>query len=309
MTARRYMWLEIFTALIILSSVSPSLAYKDLIDPKTPKMTCDTSCHLPENIIRAKEEKFQKKECRACHSFEATANGNSQIRPDKEFLLASNSSQPTMSSSDPSQSTKTTTPTQKNQDEMAFVPAGEFIMGSNERWNDESPEHINETRAFYIDYYEVTNEKYQKFVNNTKRQAPHHWPEGIIPSGKENHPVIYVSWFDANDYCSWAGKRLPNEQEWEKASRGEDGFIYPWGNLWTLEKSNNPYKNSTGTEPIGSYPEGRSPYGLYDTSGNVWEWVDSFYLPHPGNNIPSQEYGEALQTYFNIRLPSLPETW
>jgi formylglycine-generating enzyme required for sulfatase activity len=292
MTATRYMWLTLFSVLIILSSVSNSLAFKDLIDPKKPKMTCDTSCHLPENILLANQEKFQKKECRACHSFEVTAKGKSQIRPDKNFLLTTNSNPPKNNLGNSSAPDKSITSPPHNQDEMALVPAGEFIMGSNERWDDESPEHINETKAFYIDYYETTNKKYKVFVNATKRQAPHHWPEGIIPSGQETHPVIYVSWFDAHDYCSWAGKRLPNEQEWEKASRGEDGFIYPWGNLWTLDKSNNPYKNSTGTEPIGSYPEGRSPYGLYDTSGNVWEWVDSFYLPHPGNNKPSQEYGE-----------------
>ena len=165
-------------------------------------------------------------------------------------------------------------------------------MGSNERWDDESPEHINQTGAFYIDLYEVTNGDYKKFVDATKRKLPHHWAKGNIPKGKENHPVTYVSWFDANDYCQWTGKRLPNEEEWEKAARGEDGNIYPWGHLWSLDKSNNPYKSSTGTEPIGSYPDGRSIYGLYDMSGNVWEWVDAYYLPHPGNTIPKSEYGK-----------------
>jgi iron(II)-dependent oxidoreductase len=175
---------------------------------------------------------------------------------------------------------------------MVFINDGEFIMGSNERWDDESPEHINQTGAFYIDLYEVTNRDYKKFVGVTKRKSPHHWAQGNIPKGKENHPVTYVSWFDANDYCQWTGKRLPNEQEWEKAARGEDGNIYPWGHFWSLDKSNNPYKHSTGTEPIGSYPNGRSVYGLYDMSGNVWEWVDAYYLPHPGNTIPKSEYGK-----------------
>jgi len=176
---------------------------------------------------------------------------------------------------------------------MALIPSGEFIMGSNERWDDEFPEHIAVTGAFYIDLNEVTNERYKVFTTATKRETPYHWPEGNLPKGKEKHPVVYVSWFDAKAYCEWDGnKRLPDEREWEKASRGKDGFTYPWGHEWTLDKSNNPYRYSTGTEPIGSYPEGRSPYGLYDMSGNVWEWVDSYYLPHPGNTVHRAEYGE-----------------
>jgi formylglycine-generating enzyme required for sulfatase activity len=250
---------------------------------------CSTTCHQVEHILKAKKNKYTQLECKACHIGPEIASSPFSTPTDrvanKSLLLKS------LIQAVPNSQPKTTL-TKKGNASMAQVPAGEFIMGSNERWDDEAPEHISITDAFYIDRSEITNADYKVFVEATQRTHPFHWPEGSLPKGKENHPVVYVSWFDANDYCSWAGKRLPTEQEWEKAARGEEGLIYPWGNEWSLDKSNNPYKNSTGTEPVGSYPEGRSPYGLNDISGNVWEWVDSYYLPHPGNPVTRAEYGE-----------------
>ena len=80
---------------------------------------------------------------------------------------------------------------------MSLIPSGEFIMGSNERWDDEAPEYIESVKKFYIDLYEVTNEEYEKFTHNTKREVPYHWSDGKVPKNKTNHPVIYVSWHDA----------------------------------------------------------------------------------------------------------------
>ena len=250
---------------------------------------CSTTCHQAEHILKAKKNKYTQPECKACHTGQKIASSpfsTPTSRVANKSLLLKSLIQATPNSQPQGTIMK------KWKSSMAQVPAGEFIMGSNERWDDEAPEHISTTDAFYIDLNEVTNADYKIFVKATKRTHPFHWPEGHLPKNKENHPVIYVSWFDANDYCSWAGKRLPTEQEWEKAARGEEGLIYPWGNEWSLDKSNNPYKNSTGTEPVGSYPKGRSPYGLNDISGNVWEWVDSYYLPHPENPVTRAEYGE-----------------
>jgi formylglycine-generating enzyme required for sulfatase activity len=250
---------------------------------------CSTTCHQAEHIIKAKKNKYTQPECKACHTGQKIASSpflTPTNRVDNKSLLLKSLIQTT-----PNSQSKGTI-IKKWTSSMAQIPAGEFIMGSNERWDDEAPEHISSTDAFYIDLNEVTNADYKIFVKATNRTHPFHWPEGNLPKNKENHPVIYVSWFDANDYCSWAGKRLPTEQEWEKAARGEEGLIYPWGNEWSLDKSNNPYNNSTGTKPIGSYPKGRSPYGLNDISGNVWEWVDSYYLPHPGNPVTRAEYGK-----------------
>jgi formylglycine-generating enzyme required for sulfatase activity len=252
---------------------------------------CRSTCHQPEHILKAKKNKFTQEECKSCHTGIAEKSIPSPFStPASTSLISKNSLLlKSIIQANPVHSPKNSVLQDKRS--MAEVPAGEFIMGSNERWDDEAPEHVSSTGAFYIDLNEVTNTDYKKFVTATEKTSPFHWPEGNIPKGKENHPVVYVSWFDANEFCAWAGKRLPTEQEWEKAARGEDGLIYPWGNEWSLDKSNNPYKNSTGTEPIGSYPEGRSPYGLYDISGNVWEWVDSYYLAHPGNPVTRAEYG------------------
>ncbi len=288
---------------LLFTFAQPATAYESFTSGVS-KLKCQTTCHQAENLLKTHREKESKAECRSCHVGDHPSKAQSPFQAVEKI---SKTSGPSLSHFRPSSqlvsaikkdllkpnSSKKEKPSDSPKHPgMAFVSAGEFIMGSNERWDDESPEHIASTDAFFIDLYEVTNEDYKKFVEATKREVPYHWPNGAIAKGKEKHPVVYVSWFDARDYCEWSGKRLPNEQEWEKASRGEDGFTYPWGHEWTLDNSNNPYKNSTGTEPVGSYPKGRSPYGLYDMSGNVWEWVDSYYLPHPGNTVHRAEYGK-----------------
>ena len=276
------------TVILACGFVSPAGAFESM---GSLRKECSTTCHQPEHIQKAKKDKYAQPECKACHTGASEAIALSPFSSPTSLAGKNSVLLKSLIQAVPGSQSKGTI-TKNGKESMALVPAGEFIMGSNERWDDEAPEHISATDAFYIDLNEVTNTDYKAFVDATQRAHPFHWPEGNIPKGKENHPVVYVSWFDANEYCSWAGKRLPTEQEWEKAARGEEGLIYPWGNEWSLDKSNNPYKNSTGTEPVGSYPEGRSPYGLYDISGNVWEWVDSYYLPHPGNPVTRAEYGE-----------------
>lgn len=161
--------------------------------------------------------------------------------------------------------------------ELIRIPAGEFLMGSDPAKDKnaqprEQPQHRVYVSEFYIGKYPVTNAQYAAF---TKIQ---------IPSGKENHPVVNISWDVAVAFCEWlsqeTGKqfRLPTEAEWEKAARGTDGRIYPWGNEWDAKRLNSSKSKIGGTTPVGKYsPAGDSPYGLADMSGNVWEWcADSF---------------------------------
>ena len=184
--------------------------------------------------------------------------------------------------------------------EMILIPAGNFIMGTDNRLPDEGPEHKVYLPAYYIDKYEVTNLQYKKFIDETNHRSPTHFRNRTFPEGKADHPVTYVTWYDATDYCAWAGKRLPTDAEWEKAARGEHGRIFPWGDEFEVNNANTPVRwealNKEGdTTPVGSFPGGVSPYGLYDMSGNVWEWTSSWYLPYPGNTRKTENYGEKYK--------------
>lgn len=183
---------------------------------------------------------------------------------------------------------------------MVLIPAGPFRMGSNDRLADEGPEYTVTLPDYWIDRYEVTNLQYKAFIDATGHRSPSHFRNRTYPKGKVDHPVTFVSWYDARDYCRWAGKRLPTEEEWEKAARGSDGRIYPWGNEFGIERANTPVRwarlgRQGDTTPIGAFPSGASPYGLEDMSGNVWEWTSSWYLPHPGNTQPSENYGHIYK--------------
>lgn len=189
----------------------------------------------------------------------------------------------------------------KSVNEMVLIPAGEFTMGSNDRLPDEGPAHQVTLDDYWMDRYEVTNLQYKQFIDATKHKSPRHYENRTFPEGKADHPVVYVSWYDATEYCDWAGKRLPTGEEWEKAARGSDARIYPWGNKFEITRANMPQRWNTlkkkgGTTPVGSFKEGVSPYGLYDMSGNVWEWTSSWYKAYPGNNKATENYGETYKT-------------
>ena len=183
--------------------------------------------------------------------------------------------------------------------EFVCIPAGEFLMGRDKKndpdaSNEETPEHKVNLNEYMMGLYPVTNEQYQIFVNAVGYKKPEHWQNGVIPQGKENHPVVCVSWEDAVTFCTWASKvsgqvvRLPNEAEWEKAARGTDRRTYPWGN--NIDKSFANYDGS-GTTSVDCYKKGESPYGVFDMVGNVLEWVDDWYEGYPGNAISNPEFG------------------
>lgn len=192
----------------------------------------------------------------------------------------------------------------KDQRPMVLIPAGEFTMGSGEddksAGNDERPAHQVDLDDFYIDQYEVTTSHYENFLQETQYAVPKYWSPQV-PKQQGNKPVVGVNWKDATTYCSWAGKRLPTEAEWEKAARRTDQRIYPWGNalptdkLAKLDRCCN-FNDYGALSDVGSYKEGMGPYGTYDMAGNVWEWVadwydEAYYSKSAGRNPKGPDEG------------------
>lgn len=157
---------------------------------------------------------------------------------------------------------------------MCFVPGGNTRVGSLEGDLDEAPIRMVRIASFYIDRTEVTQEQYRLFVESTGHTVPQSWVEGQFPEEKKNHPVVGVTWYDASLYAAWRRQRLPLESEWERAAHAGKGQIWPWGNLFWENLAN---IHTQALKPVGSYPKGKSPYGVMDLSGNVWEWVQEWY--------------------------------
>jgi formylglycine-generating enzyme required for sulfatase activity len=196
---------------------------------------------------------------------------------------------------------------------MVYVPAGQFEMGSDDdsvdyamqlcselsdrcqrRWyEDQQPAHTVALDGFWIDKYEVTNAQYQKCVEAGECQTPTmcNWGQPTYgEADKADHPAVCVDWQGAQDYCEWAGRRLPTEAEWEYAARGPAGNVFPWGDTFDGTLANSCDTNCTQdwkytgyddgyaqTAPVGSYPDGVSWCGAEDMAGNVWEWVSDWY--------------------------------
>lgn len=179
---------------------------------------------------------------------------------------------------------------------MVYVPPAEFLMGTNNGFRYESPEHIVFVEGFHIDKYEVTNMQYKRFLDYTGYPPPKDWSRNNFPKGKGLYPVTNVSFADAEAYAKWSGKRLPAEEEWEKAARFTDSRIYPWGNQWQKDFANvKPMIGFSSSKPVGSCPAGVSKYGAFDMSGNVWEWTTSNFMPYKGNTEPNENYGEKYK--------------
>jgi len=191
---------------------------------------------------------------------------------------------------------------------MVYIPSGEFLMGGDvdismaecsnlivsgqckdEWFEDEIPAHAVFLDDYYIDKFEVSNGQYAICVNEGVCDRPYLISMYEDPRYIE-YPVVLINWFSANTYCEWRGARLPSEAEWEKAARGTDNRYYPWGNVFDGELTNfcdsscsKYYSNHNYDDgydniaPVGSYPNGASPYGVLDMAGNVGEWVNDWY--------------------------------
>jgi len=185
--------------------------------------------------------------------------------------------------------------------EMVLIPAGEFILGSDDKSSISYPQQKVNLPAYWIDKYEVTNMEFMDFSIKTGyigegAKEGRDWRAFFQPATPEKAklPVVYISWNDADKYCKSVGKRLPTEEEWEKAARGTDGRIYPWGNEWQNGRANTWEAGRTNPVPVGEYDD-VSVYGVHDMLGNVQEWTGSWYTTYKGNPKKDAKSGKTLR--------------
>jgi formylglycine-generating enzyme required for sulfatase activity len=194
---------------------------------------------------------------------------------------------------------------------MVLIPGGPFTMGADARDGrvgvqigvDSLPRHEVVVAPFWIDRTEVTHAAYREFVAATGRRPPqdphsakfYQWKDGEVPAGMETHPVVYVDWHDADAYCTWKGKRLPTEAEWEKAARGTDGRTFPWGEGFDKAWCNTRETALGWTTPVGAMDHDKSPYGVMDMCGNVSEWTADWYQAYPGSDLKRGTFGEKYK--------------
>jgi cytochrome c-type biogenesis protein len=191
--------------------------------------------------------------------------------------------------------------------EMVHIPSGHFIFGTNKKdesaealsmgipkpwYVDESPSQKIFLKGFYIDTFEVTNERYKKYVDALGAVTPGNWKDSDYTAGKDKEPVTWVTWFDAANFCQWAEKKLPTEKQWERAAKGTDGNEYPWGNEFQPDIAHLSTRAGSKKKPIsvGSFPKSASKEGVHDLIGNVWEWVADDYQPYKGSTHKSDFY-------------------
>jgi len=224
---------------------------------------------------------------------------------------------------------------QNMQEDMVLIPEGVFLMGSTkediekllkidrnievERLGNEMPQREVFLSAYFIDKYPVTNAQYKNFIESGGYTQKPLWSEAgwqyliesnplenndldAVLQGEPDCPVVNVSWYEAEAFAKWAGKRLPTEAEWEKAARGADGRIYPWGNEFDKTRLNCAEAKIEKATPVTKYPQGQSVYGCFDMAGNVWEWTadwyDSRYYHHAPDKNPQGPAAAEENPYF-----------
>jgi formylglycine-generating enzyme required for sulfatase activity len=185
--------------------------------------------------------------------------------------------------------------------DWAAIPGGAVPIGRDPvspggpALADELPAHTVDVPAFELSRTPVTNAAYARFVAEAGAEPPPHWPGGRPPAGLGDHPVTFVDWFAARACCAWADGRLPTEAEWEKAARGTDGRIYPWGSEEDATRAAVGLGLKQGaTRPVDGNPAGASPYGVLGLAGNVWEWVSTAYAPYPYDPADGREDAGAV---------------